>query len=151
MSHFKPPLGKCPGTGGCRSYSRRVFQPEFGAYRGLARVLKSPSNPQNCRKKEKIIQKDTLFSAPNPGMHQTLVQKRSDTVSPVALSDPTKMPPLPRDKCSNTPVALCFPWYRRQSLLHPHFLPPRNRIRPVPEPRGSCNNTILRRVLRKVL
>ena len=32
---------------------RKAFQPEFGAHRGLAWVLKSPSNPQNCRKKEK--------------------------------------------------------------------------------------------------
>ena len=41
--------------------NRKAFQPEFGAYRGLARVLKSPSNPQNCRKKEKVLEncKDT--------------------------------------------------------------------------------------------
>ena len=50
-----------------------AFQPEFGAYRGLARVLKSPLNPQNCRKKEKILKKGTfifcakLWYAPNPG------------------------------------------------------------------------------------
>ena len=31
--------------------SREAFQPEFGAYRGLARVSKSPSNPQNCSKR----------------------------------------------------------------------------------------------------
>ena len=38
------------------------------------------------------------------------------------LSDPTEiLPPLSRDGCSNTPVALCFLWYRRLSLLHPHF------------------------------
>ena len=52
---------------------RKAFQPEFGAYRGLARVLRSPSNPQNCRKKEKIQEKGTSifcakpWYAPNPG------------------------------------------------------------------------------------
>ena len=52
---------------------RKAFQPEFGAHRGLARVLKSPSNPQNCRKKEKIPEKGTFifcakpWYAPNPG------------------------------------------------------------------------------------
>ena len=42
-----------------------------------------------------------------------------------SLSDPAKIPPPPpaRDRCSNTPVALCFLWYRRLSLLHPHCLP----------------------------
>ena len=30
----------------------RVFQSEFGAYRGLARVSFSPSSPQNCRNKQ---------------------------------------------------------------------------------------------------
>ena len=51
----------------------KAFQPEFGAYRGSARVLNSPSNPQNCRKKEKILEKGTfktcakLWYAPNPG------------------------------------------------------------------------------------
>ena len=60
--------------------SRKAFQPEFGAYRGLlAQVLKTPSNPQNLRKKEKILEKGTfIFSAPNSGMHQTPVQKRSE-------------------------------------------------------------------------
>ena len=32
-----------------------------------------------------------------------------------------KQTPLSRDRCSNTPVALCFLWYRRLSLRHPHF------------------------------
>ena len=58
---------------GKKSYIRKAFQPEFGAYRGLARVLKTPSNPRNCRKKEKILEKGTfifcakLWYAPNPG------------------------------------------------------------------------------------
>ena len=52
---------------------RKAFQPEFGASRGLARVLKSLSNPQNCRKKEKILETGTFifcakpWYAPNPG------------------------------------------------------------------------------------
>ena len=47
-------------------------------YRGLVQVLKSPSNPQNCRTEEKILEKGTLFSAPNSGMLQALVQKISN-------------------------------------------------------------------------
>ena len=53
--------------------NQKAPQPEFGAYRGLARVLKSPSNPQKPRKKEKIMEKGTfifcakLWYAPNPG------------------------------------------------------------------------------------
>ena len=53
--------------------TRKAFQQEFGAYRGLARVLKSPSNPQNFRKKKKNLEKDTfifcanLWYAANPG------------------------------------------------------------------------------------
>ena len=39
------------------------------------------------------------------------------------VTRPKYPPPLSRDRCSNTPVALCFLWYRRLSLLHPHFLP----------------------------
>ena len=42
-------------------------------------------------------------------------------VQGLQLSDPTKIPPLSRDRCSNTPVALCFLWYCRLSLLHLHF------------------------------
>ena len=52
--------------------NRKACQPEFGAYQGLARVLKSPSNLQNCRKKQKILEKGTilcakLWYAPIPG------------------------------------------------------------------------------------
>ena len=73
---------KFPGTlflGTFLSYFRwfrKAFQPEFGAYRGLARVLKSPSNPRNCRKKEKILKKGTFifcakpWYAPNPGSNE---------------------------------------------------------------------------------
>ena len=39
------------------------------------------------------------------------------------LGDHFENTPPSRDKCSNTPVALCFLWYRRLSLLHPHFFP----------------------------
>ena len=34
-----------------------------------------------------------------------------------------KYPPLSRDRCSNTPVALCFQWHRRLWLLHPQVFP----------------------------
>ena len=52
---------------------RKAFQQEFAAYRGLARVLKSPSNPQSRRKKEKLPEKGAFifcakpWYAPNPG------------------------------------------------------------------------------------
>ena len=50
----------------CSKQFRKAFQPVFGAYQGLARVLKSPSNPQNCRKKEKNLEKATcIFCATN--------------------------------------------------------------------------------------
>ena len=32
-----------------------------------------------------------------------------------------KYPPSLRDRCGNTPVALCFLWRRRLLLLHPHL------------------------------
>ena len=46
-----------------KDISRKAFQqlPEFGAYRGLARVLKSPSNPKTCRRKEKILEKGHFY------------------------------------------------------------------------------------------
>ena len=34
-----------------------------------------------------------------------------------------KYPPPIANRCSNTPGALWFLWYRRLSLLHPHFFP----------------------------
>ena len=37
------------------------------------------------------------------------------------VTRPKIPPPLSRDRCSNTPVALCFLWYCRLSLLDPHF------------------------------
>ena len=40
-------------------------------------------------------------------------------VRQTSSGDPTEISPLSRDRCSNTPVALCFLWYRRLSLLHP--------------------------------
>ena len=53
---------------------RKAFQLEFGAYRGLAGILKSHSNPRNCSKKEKVLKKGIFFVfcaklwyAPNPG------------------------------------------------------------------------------------
>ena len=58
------------------NYCQKALQPEFGAYRGLARVSKSPSKPQNCRKKEQNLEKGTpvfcakLWYAPNPGSEE---------------------------------------------------------------------------------
>ena len=57
---------------------RRAFQPEFGAYRALARVLKSPLNHCKTAEGEKSWKRALSFSAPNSGMHQTLVRKRSE-------------------------------------------------------------------------
>ena len=42
---------------------RKAFQPEFGAHQGLARVLKSLSNPQNCRNQERKSSPKKKFSA----------------------------------------------------------------------------------------
>ena len=47
-------------------------------YRGLARVLRSPSNPQNCRKKGKILEKGTFIFCAKLWYAPNLVQKRSD-------------------------------------------------------------------------
>ena len=51
-----------------KSHQLGAFQQEFGAYRGLARVLKSPSNAQNCTKKEKNPGKGHFYF-----LRQTLV------------------------------------------------------------------------------
>ena len=71
-----------------RYQKRKAFQPEFGAYRGLAQVLKSPSNPQNCRKKGKIPEKGTSifcakpWYAPNPGSKEILPKTGTRAHSP---------------------------------------------------------------------
>ena len=66
----------CDDNGRCIATllrDRKPFQPEFGAYRGSARILKSPLNNQNCRNKLKIPEKGTFifcaepWYAPNPG------------------------------------------------------------------------------------
>ena len=65
-----------------------------------------------------------LFSPEFSPLKDVLVGKKSaHCFLASSLSDPTEIPPPPlsRDKCSNTPVALCFQRYRRLSLLHPHF------------------------------
>ena len=46
----------------------RGLKPDSGAYRGLVWVLCSPSNPQNCRKKRRILKKGTSIF-----LRQTLV------------------------------------------------------------------------------
>ena len=55
---------------------RKAFQPEFGAYGGLARVLKITLKPSNSGQKEKNLEKTTfifcakLWYAPNPGLKE---------------------------------------------------------------------------------
>ena len=39
-----------------------------------------------------------------------------------SLSDPTKIPPKSRDRCRNTPVALCFLWYSQTIAATPPLL-----------------------------
>ena len=46
---------------------RKAFQPEFGAYRGLARGLKSPLNPQKLQKyTENLLEKGTFIICAKP-------------------------------------------------------------------------------------
>ena len=73
----------------CLDFSDKVSREEIGKrfYRNLVRagvlawVLQSPSNPQNCRKNAKILEKGTFLFRRNSGMHQTLVQKRAEGAS----------------------------------------------------------------------
>ena len=61
-----------------------------------------------------------VFRSFCPLRHYTLAL--SEKPFPNGLSDPTEIPPpLSRDTCRTTPVALCFLWYRSLSLLHTHF------------------------------
>ena len=50
------------------------------------------------------------------------VEMDIETLRDIPLSDPTEIPPY-RETPVARPVALCFLWYRRLSLLHPHFFP----------------------------
>ena len=71
--------GSCVSLGhSVGEVNQKAFQLEFGAYWGLARVLKSPSNPQTAERRSKSWKRAILFSSPNSGMQQTLVQKRSE-------------------------------------------------------------------------
>ena len=56
-------------------------------------------------------------------LQRNYYQINSGMGRPKSLVTRPKYPPLSRDRCSNTPVALCFLWYRRLSLLYPHFSP----------------------------
>ena len=52
---------------------------------GVWRRVWNRPNPQNCRKKErKSWKRALLFSVPNPGMHQTLAQMRSEVLRQIA-------------------------------------------------------------------
>ena len=54
--------------------------------------LRSPSNNQDCRKKEKSCKRALLLSVPNSGMHHTLVRKKSEEgVGYVGISAPWRV------------------------------------------------------------
>ena len=59
---------------------------------GFGAVLKSLSNPRNCRKKEKILEKNgtlifraKLWYAPNPGSKEILWEKRIEIATGIAM------------------------------------------------------------------
>ena len=67
--------------------------------------------------------KSDTFWTPGPEDSVRLFGDSFGIPGPEGLGDPTEIPPpLSRDRCSNTPVELCF-LYRRLSLLHSHFFP----------------------------
>ena len=61
--------------------SHKAFQPEFGAYQGLERVLKSPSNPQNCRKTENILEKQGTKNAHELFLHKLFEHRQRSGTS----------------------------------------------------------------------
>ena len=63
------------------------------------------------------------FSNRTENRTRTALQESPHHPLPWASWPDRNTPPLSRDRSSNTPVALCFLWYRRLSLLHPHFFP----------------------------
>ena len=57
-------------------------------------------------------------------LHHKNEEKNSGRIVCQTLVTRAKYPsPLSRDRSSNTPVALCFLWCPKLSLLHPHFFP----------------------------
>ena len=60
-----------------------------------------------------------VFQKPKPEPYPSL---KTAHETPRKLSDPTEIPTLSRDKCSNTPVALFLLWYRRLSAATPPLL-----------------------------
>ena len=80
---------------------------------GLSRPGVSKKVPKKSQRTRKRVQK----------VSKSVLEGFFDTfLTLVSNSDPTEIPPPPsRDRCSNTPVAQCLLWYRRLSLLYPHF------------------------------
>ena len=61
---------------GSRLIVRKAFQPKFGARAGAG--FEIALEPSKLRNNKKIGEKGASVSAPNSGMYQTLVQKRSE-------------------------------------------------------------------------
>ena len=76
-----------------------------------------------------LARSSPALARPSPGPRLALAHPRFKQSSrqtgkrEIYYGDPTEIPPLSRDRCSRTPVALCFLWYHRLSLLHPRFFP----------------------------
>ena len=103
-----------------RRFNRSLVR--TGVRRG---VLNSPSNPQNCRKKEKILEKGTfkpcakLWYAPNPGSKEIwkknlFFSEKCFVASPFQKSAPTQAdterledPPIPMSTPPVLPSLLC--------------------------------------------
>ena len=68
-------------------------------------VLFLPSNAQNCRMKQKIMERALLVSVPKAGMHQTLAQQRSAKHHPISRY------------LSHGPAALCLQFYGGGGVL----------------------------------
>ena len=143
--YFPPTLGNITCTGQCLGAPRpHNLSKNYCSTPPCRTAVHPPGtlSPENtlpaaggCVEEQQGASKYTLFGSLSPfplkdllgrnGGRDGLSQRpcsylRSETLP---LSDPTEIPPLSRDRCSNTPVALCFLWYRRLSLLHPHFFP----------------------------
>ena len=99
-------------------------------YRGLARVLKSPSNPQTAQRRRKSWKRALLFSVPNYGMHQTprssipwCLGKNQGKNTPktprifFAPLDPSKNPRKQRKAAENTRNTKDFPWLVRDAEM----------------------------------
>ena len=123
-----------PGTYWCRKV--RVYPAECG--RQLATDPSKNGSSKSLVLKSFFLERSTLELLPSSLPHtlgcactlctplplppEKCFQKTKSEPKPcLSLVTRPKYPPLSRERCSNTPVALRFLWYRRLSLLHPHF------------------------------